>query len=102
MKYFAERIFHQLFYYRKQYLVIWLELLLGVILLNLCVNRLLTSRALVEKAEEAMGAEEPMPALSLDGRFMGGSICAGELCTVQGAGEKLFRKAGNFLCGVGI
>lgn len=60
MKYFAERIFHQLFYYRKQYLVIWLELLLGVILLNLCVNRLLTSRALVEKAEEAMGAEEPM------------------------------------------
>lgn len=60
MKYFAERIFHQLFYYRKQYLVIWVELLLGVILLNLCVNRLLTSRALVKQAEQAMGADEPM------------------------------------------
>lgn len=82
MKYFAERIFHQLFYYRKQYLVIWLELLLGVILLNLCVNRLLTSRALVEKAEQAMGAEEPMLRYYWTGDSWEEALCAGELCTV--------------------
>lgn len=60
MKYHIERILHQLYFYRKRYLVIWAELFAGIIILSICSNKLLTSRAAMRELEQSLRGKDIM------------------------------------------
>lgn len=60
MKYHIGRILHQLYFYRKRYLVIWAELFAGIIILSICSNKLLTSQAAMRELEQSMCGKDIM------------------------------------------
>lgn len=57
MRYSLERILHQLIWNRKRYVFLWLELLAGAMVLNICLNLLFTSRNILEEYSKSMESE---------------------------------------------
>lgn len=57
MSYSFERILHQLIYNRKRYVLLWLELLAGAMMLSICTNLLFTSQNILEEYSRSMESE---------------------------------------------
>ncbi|MDO5345828.1 MAG: hypothetical protein Q4E91_08795 [Lachnospiraceae bacterium] len=69
MKFHIQRIFHQLIYYKKQYLIIWTELLIGITAFTVCCNMFLTSREIQREYERSMSGESMMVQYDWLGNF---------------------------------